>query len=167
VAEVEIERKFLVTGDAWRDDVTQTLSLRQGYLPSDGEHTVRVRLEDDTGVITIKGRRSGAVREHSEATIPAEIAEQMLDRFCARPLIEKRRHLIPAADGLKWEIDEFLGENAGLVLAEIELPDETATFERPEWLGADVTDDGRYYNARLAREPYTEWSTDSGPPGSR
>lgn len=156
MAEVEIERKFLVNGDEWRSGVTKTLSLRQGYLPSDDDHTLRVRVEDTTGVVTIKGRRSGASREHSEALIPIEVAEQLLDQFCER-LVEKRRHIIPAADGLKWEIDEFLGQNAGLVLAEIELPSATAAFEHPEWLGAEVTEDGRYYNARLSREPYTTW----------
>jgi adenylate cyclase len=157
MAEVEIERKFLVRCEAWRNEVTKTLSLRQGYLPSDEAHTLRVRVEDGTGVVTIKGRGSGASREQSEALIPIELAEQLLGQFSEGPLVEKRRHLIPAANGLKWEIDEFLGENAGLVLAEIELPDETATFERPEWLGVEVTEDARYYNARLSREPYSTW----------
>lgn len=153
---VEIERKFLVASDAWRQLGTPTL-LRQGYLSTDPSKTVRVRIEGEGGVITIKSKSEGAARGEWEYPIPLADAAELLDRLCERPLVEKYRRRIDYA-GFTWEVDEFLGENAGLVVAEIELPSEDAAFERPDWIGQEVTSDKRYYNSNLIRHPYSTWS---------
>jgi adenylate cyclase len=107
-------------------------------------------------MLTIKGRTVGATRAEWEYPIPMEDAHAFLDSLCEKPLIEKRRHRIPYA-GMVWEVDEFLGENAGLVVAEIELESEHQEFSRPEWIGEEVTQDPRYFNANLLRHPYTKW----------
>lgn len=153
---VEIERKFLVTSDAWKQLGTPTL-LRQGYLSTDPSRTVRVRIDGEEGVITIKSKSEGAARGEWEYPIPLADATELLDRLCERPLVEKVRRRIDYA-GFTWEVDEFLGENAGLVVAEIELPSEDAAFERPDWIGEEVTSDKRYYNSNLIRHPYSTWS---------
>lgn len=156
---VEIERKFLVASDAWRQLGTPEL-LRQGYLTSDPLRTVRVRIEgrsgEENGVLTIKSKSEGASRGEWEYPIPLADAVELLERLCERPLVEKYRRRIDHA-GFTWEVDEFLGENAGLVVAEIELPSEDAVFERPDWVGQEVTGDKRYYNANLIRHPYSTW----------
>lgn len=153
---VEIERKFLVVGDAWRAGAHGAL-LRQGYLSSQPERIVRVRIEGDAAVLTIKGKTVGASRGEWEYPIPMADAQAFLDTLCERPLIEKRRYRIAHA-GMVWEVDEFLGENAGLVVAEIELDSEDQAFEKPAWAGAEVTHDPRYYNANLLRHPYAHWT---------
>ena len=151
---VEIERKFLVRSDAWRSLGAPVL-LRQGYLSSHTERVVRVRIEGEQGVMTIKGRNVGAVRGEWEYPIPlADAAELLL--LCEQPLIEKYRRRITHA-GHVWEVDEFLGVNAGLVVAEIELDAEAEAFELPEWVGAEVTDDLRYLNSSLIKHPYSAW----------
>lgn len=152
---VEIERKFLVQGVDWK--VGQVgVAYRQGYLSSDPERTVRVRMAGEEGFLTIKGAaRSGARREF-EYRVPAAEAEQMLDLLCRKPLIEKCRYRIPFA-GRVWEVDEFFGDNAGLVLAEIELDDVAQAFELPPWAGREVTEDHRFYNAYLAQHPLNTW----------
>lgn len=152
---VEIERKFLVASDAWRQLGTPVL-LRQGYLTADPMRTVRVRIEGEQGMLTIKSKSEGATRGEWEYPIPLADAAELLDRLCERPLVEKYRRRIEHA-GFTWEVDEFLGENAGLVVAEIELPGEDAAFERPDWIGQDVTGDKRYYNSNLIRHPYSTW----------
>ncbi len=152
---VEIERKFLVAGDAWREMGTPVL-LRQGYLSLDPDRTVRVRIENDGGTLTIKGRSVGATRAEWEYAIPLADANALLDSLCQGPLIEKYRRRIEF-DGNIWEVDEFLGANAGLVVAEIELTSEEQTFARPDWIGDEVTHDRRYFNSSLIRQPYAGW----------
>jgi len=157
---VEIERKFLVTSDAWKQLGAPVL-LRQGYLSSDPLRTVRVRIEglsgQETGALTIKSKSEGATRGEWEYPIPLSEATELLERLCERPLVEKYRRRIAHA-GFVWEVDEFLGENAGLVVAEIELPTEDTVFARPDWIGAEVTHDQRYFNSNLIRQPYSTWS---------
>lgn len=152
---VEIERKFLLDGEGWRGQGDAVL-LRQGYLCSDPSRVVRVRVEGGQGTITIKGRSSGATRAEWEYPIPLDEANELLDRLCERPIIEKYRHRIARA-GHVWEVDEFLGANAGLIVAEIELASEDEAFDRPDWLGAEVTHDARYFNSNLMRHPFTQW----------
>lgn len=152
---VEIERKFLLVGEDWRA-LGEPVLLRQGYLCSDPSRTVRVRIEGGQGTLTIKGKSSGAVRGEWEYPIPLDEASELLDRLCERPLIEKYRRRIPHA-GHTWEVDEFLGANQGLAVAEIELSSETESFELPGWVGAEVTHDSRYFNSNLIRHPYSQW----------
>ncbi len=152
---IEIERKFLVRGAAWRREVAATSRIVQGYLGGDA-CSVRVRIEDSAAWLNIKSRTAGVRRLEYEYAIPRGDAGEMLERFCAERL-EKRRHRIAA--GIRvWEIDEFMGDNAGLVVAEIELGDENESFERPAWLGAEVTDDVRYYNVNLIAHPFLRWA---------
>jgi len=154
---VEIERKFLVSSDAWRT-LGDPVLLRQGYLCADPERTVRVRIEGEQGVLTIKSKNEGASRGEWEYPIPLAEAEELLDRLCERPLVEKYRRRI-VFNGFTWEVDEFLGENAGLVVAEIELPAEDTVFDLPDWIGKEVTGERRYYNSSLIRLPYSKWTT--------
>ncbi|WP_219114442.1 CYTH domain-containing protein [Janthinobacterium sp. UMAB-56] len=152
---VEIERKFLLQGDAWRG-LGQPVLLRQGYLSSARERVVRVRIEGEQAMLTIKGANVGATRGEWEYPIPLADAAELLDGLCEQPLIEKYRHRIGYA-GMVWEVDEFLGANAGLVVAEIELASEDQPFEKPDWVGAEVSGDARYYNANLIRQPFSRW----------
>lgn len=151
----EIERKFLVTSDAWRAGASSR-RLVQGYLSRDPERTVRVRLDGDRAALTIKGKNQGATRAEFEYSIPAADAELML-ALCLPPLIDKTRHEV-VHDGHRWEIDEFAGDNAPLIVAELELGSENEAFSRPPWLGREVTDDPRYFNSQLAVNPYSRWS---------
>lgn len=151
----EIERKFLVIGTAWRDPAAGTV-IRQGYLSTVKERSVRVRVVGEKGFLTVKGLSVGAARAEFEYEIPAAEAGEMLDGLCERPLIEKTRYVVPFA-GHSWEIDEFAGVNAGLVVAEIELADEDEAFKRPPWLGDEVTEDARYFNVNLIAHPYETW----------
>ncbi len=155
----EIERKFLVKDDSWRVPGTGTL-YRQGYLSTVPERSVRVRLIQDRGYLTVKGASSGAVRAEYEYEIPADEASEMLDRLCERPLIEKTRYRVEY-QGLTWEIDEFAGSNAGLVIAEVELDEVDQDIVLPDWVGREVTGEPRYYNASLIAEPYSAWSKES------
>jgi len=151
----EIERKFLVTGDAWRIGAVSS-PFRQGYLSTVKERTVRVRVVGDQGSLTIKGITVGAARTEFEYSIPAADAEAMLDELCEQPIIDKTRHVVEHA-GNVWEIDEFAGVNQGLVVAEVELDDPDQEVDLPAWIGDEVTDDPRYFNANLIAHPYTEW----------
>lgn len=151
----EIERKFLVNGDAWKASGKGVL-LRQGYLSSHPDRIVRVRIDGDSAMLTIKGRTTGATRAEWEYPIPVGDAQVLLSELCEKPIIEKTRYRIPY-QGMLWEVDEFLGENIGLVVAEIELESEDQAFARPEWLGEEVTYDARYVNANLLRHPYCRW----------
>jgi adenylate cyclase len=153
---VEIERKFLLSGDGWRQP-GQPVLLRQGYLCSEPARTVRVRTEGAQGTITIKGKSSGATRAEWEYAVPVEEAGELLDTLCEQPLIEKYRRRIEYR-GHTWEVDEFLGANAGLVVAEIELASEGEAFEKPDWIGIEVTGDPRYYNSSLIRLPFSLWN---------
>ena len=156
---IEIERKFLVTGSEWK--AAAGVSYRQGYLNRDKERVVRVRLAGEKAFLTIKGKSAGATRAEYEYEIPATDAGQLL-KLCDGPLIEKIRRVI-IHDGDKWEVDEFFGENSGLVVAEIELRSEEQTFTRPNWLGTEVTDDSRYYNSSLSSHPFSKWDVKPTP----
>ena len=153
---VEIERKFLVTGD-FSGEVTSSSRIVQGYLASSPAVTVRVRVYGDKGYMTVKGRTddAGMSRFEWEKEIPAEEAS-MLMKLCGGGMIDKTRHLVPFA-GHVFEVDVFHGANEGLVMAEVELASEDETFDRPSWLGEEVTGDLRYYNSMLLKHPYTEW----------
>jgi adenylate cyclase len=150
----EIERKFLVRGAPWRTGAG-TL-IRQGYLHNETGGTVRVRTKGVRAYLTIKGSTSGITRLEFEYEIPVEDAHQMLNELCQKPLIEKVRYEIQVG-GFGWEVDEFLGENSGLVVAEIELEDENQEFPKPDWLGKEVSNDFRYQNANLVKHPYDRW----------
>lgn len=151
---MEIERKFLVTGDAWR--AAEPVFYSQGYLNRDRSRTVRVRIAGRTGVLTVKGLPVGISRAEFEYEIPLKDAQQMLT-LCDGPIIEKHRRVIEHA-GLRWEVDEFLGDNAGLVVAEVELTSESQEVDIPDWVGKEVTDDVRYFNSKLAVHPFKDWS---------
>lgn len=152
---VEIERKFLLSGDGWKS-LGEPVFFKQGYLSSNKERVVRVRIEGDRAVLTIKGANKGATRGEWEYEIPVADAIELLDGLCEQPLIEKFRRRIPFA-GNVWEVDEFLGVNAGLVVAEIELQSEDQQFDQPDWIGAEVTDDLRYLNSNLIKQPFCTW----------
>jgi adenylate cyclase len=152
----EIERKFLVAGDAWRG-LAQGTRYRQGYLSTVKERTVRVRSVGSKAYLTIKGITKGISRTELEYEIPLRDADTLLEELCERPLIEKDRYRIPVA-GLTWEVDEFFGDNAGLILAEVELQEEGQAFHKPDWVGKEVSDDPRYYNANLIANPYRNWA---------
>lgn len=152
----EIERKFLVTGEGWRDHVARSVRYRQGYLANNERCSVRVRVADRDARLNIKRARLDVRRAEYEYAIDPVEAEEMLDTLCERPLIEKTRHFVPWA-GHVWEIDVFEGDNAGLVVAEIELDDEDEPFALPPWIGREVSDDPRYYNVNLVKHPYRRW----------
>jgi adenylate cyclase len=151
---LEIERKFLVASDTWRDG-SPGVRICQGYLTRDPARTVRVRLAGERGFLTIKGASEGISRQEFEYPIPAAEARALLE-LCLPPLLDKIRHE-RRHEGRLWEIDEFLGDNAGLVVAEIELDDAAAALARPAWLGREVSEDPRYFNARLAVAPWRGW----------
>jgi len=153
----EIERKFLVVGDAWRNQGTG-VPYRQGYLTTQPERTVRVRIAGDRGFVTIKGVTEGIARREYEYAIPLAEAQELLDYVCDRPLIEKIRYRIPLGEHV-WEVDEFFGENQGLVMAEVELTDPDEAIQLPDWAGEEVSHDPRYFNAYLIRHPYSTWAT--------
>lgn len=154
---LEIERKFLVCGD-FRSGAVSSTRIRQAYINSEGGRTVRVRIRDDKAYLTIKGPSldGGLSRFEWEIEIPLADAEQLM-RLRVTPLVDKRRYLVPFG-GHTFEVDEFYGDNEGLVMAEVELASVDEAFERPDWLGAEVTGDRRYYNSHLARHPFKEWA---------
>lgn len=156
---VEIERKFLVTGTQWKKNAAGLL-YRQGYLSFDKERTVRVRIAGKKGFLTIKGISEGISRLEFEYEIPLADANSLLAELCHQPLIEKKRYTVEHK-GFTWEIDEFFGENKGLTVAELELASENQSFEKPVWIGDEVSDDHRYFNASLARHPFSQWKNDS------
>ena len=152
---VEIERKFLIKDDSWRANAKGE-KCRQGYLNSAKERVVRVRTIEDKGILTIKGISKGATRAEFEYEIPIAEAKAMLDNLCEKPLIEKKRYKIEFG-GHVWEVDEFFGENQGLTVAEVELRSEGESFEKPTWIGEEVTGDPKYFNSNLVQHPYTKW----------
>ncbi len=152
---IEIERKFLVLNDDWKA-LTAGVFMRQGYICSDPDRIVRVRIEGDRAVFTIKGKTEGISRSEWEYPLPLADAQQLLDSLCEKPLIEKYRYRIPFG-GFIWEVDAFLGDNAGLVVAEIELESETQEFTKPDWIGGEVSADSRYANANLFKHPFCRW----------
>ncbi len=152
----EIERKFLVKGDNWRK-LAKGSVYRQGYIATQKEATVRVRIVGNQGYLTIKGPSVKYSRSEFEYPIPIEDAQEMLDKLCDRPIIEKIRYKIEYG-GLIWEIDEFEGINKGLILAEIELSDETQQIELPPWIGEEVSEDPKYFNSNLVKNPFSQWA---------
>jgi CYTH domain-containing protein len=151
----EIERKFLVKKGAWQPKGKGDL-YRQGYLSTVKERVVRVRVTGDKGFLTVKGMTEGFSRLEFEYEIPVRDARQMLDTLCERPLIEKHRYRVEH-EGMIWEIDIFLGDNEGLVLAEVELEGATQQFALPGWIGEEVSEDPRYFNANLVKNPFRQW----------
>ncbi len=151
----ETEKKFLIKNENWRKLGT-TQQYCQGYLSSKPECTIRIRITGDKSFLTIKGENTGDTRLEFEYEIPAGDASEMLQTLCHKPLIEKNRTKIPHK-GFIWEVDEFFGENKGLILAEIELEHTGQTFQKPDWIGEEVTDDPRYYNSNLVTFPYSLW----------
>ena len=149
---IEIERKFLVTSEG---RTSNPLLYSQGYLSRDRSRTVRVRVAGEAGFLTIKGPTTGTARAEFEYSIPLDDAIEMMT-LCDGPIVTKYRHKV-IHHGMVWEVDEFLGENEGLIVAEIELSSEDETFERPDWLGVEVSNDPRYFNSKLAINPYRSW----------
>ncbi len=154
---IEIEKKFLLRGDQWRE-LAEGTHYRQGYLNSQKERTVRVRTINDQGFLTIKGISVGNTRMEYEYEIPVEDAQVLLDELCEKPIIDKNRYKITFA-GFIWEVDEFFGENKGLIVAEIELGSENQQFEKPPWIGEEVSGDSRYFNSNLIKHPYGQWDS--------
>ena len=152
---LEIERKFLLRTDDWRAQTEGSVRMAQGYLNTDPNRTVRVRLAGDRAFLTVKGPVSGVTRAEFEYPVPPADATGLL-ALCARPLVEKTRHYVRHG-GLLWEIDEFTGANAGLILAEVELTSEQQDVPLPDWIGAEVSGQKRYYNSNLITTPYGEW----------
>ena len=162
---IEIERKFLVRGDGWRSAAHKVVPMAQGYLNDIAmvdsgamQASVRVRIQGDEARLNIKSRELGAARQEFDYPIPPADARALL-ALCVGGVVHKRRHLVQHA-GHVWEVDEFAGDNAGLVVAEIELDAVDEVFARPAWLGAEVTDQTRYYNLALASHPYAQWPPD-------
>ncbi|MBF6023566.1 CYTH domain-containing protein [Lysobacter niastensis] len=160
---IEIERKFLVTGDGWRAAAREVVPMAQGYLNDLAamdtgamKASVRVRIAGDEAFLNLKSRELGHTRQEFDYPIPVEDARGLL-ALSVGGLVDKRRHYVEY-EGHLWEVDEFLGENAGLVVAEIELASADAAFAKPEWIGAEVTDSTRYYNLALATRPYSQWT---------
>ncbi len=154
---LEIEKKFLVDGD-FKSETTQSIRIVQGYLSSSPERTVRVRIWNNKAFLTIKGKpnETGMSRYEWEKEIPQKEALELL-KLCEPGVINKTRYIIPAKENLAFEVDEFHDENEGLLMAEIELPQEDFPFEKPGWLGKEVTNDIRYYNSYLAKHPFSTW----------
>ncbi len=160
---IEIEKKFLIADDSWKTQVYKTTRMAQGYLndmnamrEGTQKASVRVRIAGDQAYLNMKSRELGHTRQEFDYEIPLADAEALL-KLCVGGLIDKHRNYIKY-DGFIWEVDEFLGENQGLIVAEIELPDADAIFERPEWCGMEVTDKIRYYNLALAERPFAQWT---------
>ena len=151
----EIERNFLVTNDAWRENASAILFC-QGYINPETGCLVRIRIEGEQGYLTIKGPKQGISRAEFEYEIPLKDAEILLQTMAHKPLIHKTRYKVKVAEHI-WEIDEFLNENAGLIIAEVELQCEDEAFKKPLWLGKEVTHDARYRNAALAKKPFSQW----------
>jgi len=158
MAKQEIERKFLVKGD-FKKYVTETITIIQGFLSTVPERIVRIRLQGNKGYLTVKGiaNKSGVSRFEWEKEITFEDAKDLM-AICEPGVIDKTRFIVPADNGLFFEVDEFYGENDGLTVAEIELPSEDTSFEKPDWLGEEVTGDVRYYNSMLMKNPYRDWA---------
>lgn len=154
---LEVEHKFLLANDSWRDQVEQSVHYKQGYLSGSPLNSVRVRISDSHAWLNIKSATIGNHRHEFEYEIPLTDADTILDELCHKPLIEKMRHFVRHADHV-WEIDEFMGDNAGLIVAEVELSQIGESFAKPAWTGLEVTDDLRYYNNNLAQNPYKNWN---------
>jgi len=153
---VEIERKFLLANDDWRDEVARSSRIRQGYLGKLDKASVRIRVAGDSANINVKSATLGMRRMEYEYEIPLGEAEEMLDQLCEQPQVDKTRFIVERGAHV-WEIDEFYADNTGLIVAEVELNSETEVFEKPAWLGEEVTEDPRYYNVNLIKHPFKNW----------
>ena len=153
---IEIEHKFLLANDDWRKHITRSVRYRQGYLSSQATSSIRIRISDDHAWLNIKSATIGTHRHEYEYEIPMADANEIINNLCRKPIIEKTRHFV-TDNAHVWEIDEFDGDNHGLIVAEIELTETGQSFSKPHWLGQEVTDDLRYYNNNLAIHPYSEW----------
>lgn len=152
----EIERKFLLKDNTWRNSVARSEKIIQGYLANTGKSSIRIRISGDHANLNLKSMTIGVTRSEYDYLIPLQDAEYMLKTLCIGPVIEKIRHYVEY-QGHTWEIDEFSGENRGLIVAEIELEDPHEKFAEPGWLGLEVSDDPRYYNICLAEHPFSSW----------
>lgn len=152
----EIERKFLVKESNWQKSSKGSL-IQQGYIVIRKEKVVRIRIMNDKGYLSIKGTTTGATRNEYEYEIPLEDARQMLNNLCEKPILEKHRYKINQG-GMTWEIDIFHGDNEGLIVAEIELEYEDQEFEKPDWVDMEVTDDPKYFNSNLVKNPFKKWN---------
>jgi adenylate cyclase len=157
---VEIERKFLIKDDSWREKATDANDIKQGYLNSVAERTVRVRISERKGILTIKGKNDNLSRLEYEYEIPLKDAESLIE-LCENPIIEKTRHSYLHANH-HWEIDVFKGENEGLIVAEVELESEEEELQLPEWIGEEVSNDSKYYNSSLITNPFVNWKDENG-----
>lgn len=153
---LEIEHKFLLANNDWREHISRSVIYRQGYLSSEASTSIRVRASDERAWLNIKSAIIGTHRHEYEYEIPMADANEILTNLCRKPLIEKTRHFV-IDEGNTWEIDEFYGDNQGLIVAEIELAEVGQYFAKPAWLGMEVTHDLRYYNNNLSRHPFSEW----------
>lgn len=153
---IEIERKFLLNNQDWRKAVSCSTRIRQGYMGEVDKASVRIRVQGEKANINIKSASLSMTRMEYEYEIPLSEAEEMLNQLCNQPQVDKTRFIVEQAPH-KWEIDEFYGDNKGLLVAEIELSDESESFEKPAWLGEEVTEDPRYYNVNLIKHPYKNW----------
>ncbi len=154
---IEIERKFLLKNDSWKQDVSSSAVIKQGYLAGSDKSSVRIRIEGDKANINIKSMTLAITRQEYEYSIPLDDAEKLLQDLCEQPQIEKTRYIVEHKEH-KWEIDVFSGDNEGLVVAEIELQSEDETFSVPEWIGDEVSDQVKYYNVNLIKYPFSSWS---------
>ena len=152
----EIERKFLVINDLWRDAIKSQQVLKQGYIANQPHATVRVRISDEEAHLNIKSKTTGISRSEFEYEIPLDDAENLLNEIAQKPFIAKTRYKVACGEHI-WDLDVFEGDNAGLIMAEVELLREDETFELPAWAGAEVSDDRRYYNSSLVKHPYSQW----------
>lgn len=153
---LEVEHKFLLANDGWRNQIHHSVHYKQGYLSSSPMSSVRVRISDHQAWLNIKSATIGSHRQEFEYEIPLTDANAILDELCHKPLIEKIRHIVHH-DTHTWEIDEFMGDNAGLIVAEVELSQIGESFAKPAWIGEEVTEDLRYYNNNLSKHPFKDW----------
>ncbi len=161
---LEIERKYLVRNRSYRDVAEHRFDIRQGFLSDDTQRVVRVRIQDGKATLSIKGPVAGRARLEFEYPLPADEAAEMIGKICLSPTLQKTRYIVRHGQFV-WEVDEFAGENDGLVIAEVELPDPDLEPEIPSWVGDEVTHDARYYNANLVKNPYSRWKNDPSSTG--
>lgn len=153
---LEIERKYLVINDKWKENILSESVLKQGYIAHQPNATVRVRIADSTAYLNIKSATTGITRAEFEYQIPLADAEQILEQVADSPFIDKTRYKVQWGNHV-WDLDLFAGENQGLIMAEVELSSEDESFELPPWAGEEVSGDPRYYNASLVKHPYSQW----------
>ena len=154
---LEIEHKFLVNNDGWKEHVREFIDYQQGYLCSDKKRSIRVRISDNKAWLNLKSATIGTSRQEYEYEIPLDEGKEILALLCVKPIIEKTRHFVPYQQHL-WEVDVFDGDNTGLIVAEIELSEVGEDFSKPSWLGKEVTEELKYYNNSLCINPYMMWT---------